>query len=55
MRTRQGSRAGFTLAELMVVIVIIELFLLIERRNLLNGVLEFMDSEDRPAAPRSPA
>jgi predicted PurR-regulated permease PerM len=29
--------------------VIIEIFLLIERRNLLNGTLEFMDSEDRPA------
>ena len=32
-----------------VVIVIIEIFLLIERRHLLNGVLEFMDTEDRPA------
>ncbi|HEY7450896.1 MAG TPA: AI-2E family transporter [Candidatus Limnocylindria bacterium] len=32
-----------------VIIVIIEIFLLIERRNLLNGTLEFMDSEDRPA------
>lgn len=32
-----------------VVIVIIEIFLLIERRSLLNGVLEFMDTEDRPA------
>ncbi|HEV7199929.1 MAG TPA: AI-2E family transporter [Candidatus Limnocylindria bacterium] len=33
----------------LVVIVIIEIFLLIERRPLLDGVLEFMDSEDRPA------
>jgi putative heme transporter len=33
----------------LVVIVIIEIFLLIERRHLLNGVLEFMDTEDRPA------
>ena len=32
-----------------VVIVIIEIFLLIERRHLLDGVLEFMDTEDRPA------
>ena len=32
-----------------VIIVIIEIFLLIERRHLLNGVLEFMDTEDRPA------
>jgi predicted PurR-regulated permease PerM len=32
-----------------VIIVIIEIFLLIERRNLMGGVLEFMDSEDRPA------
>jgi predicted PurR-regulated permease PerM len=32
-----------------VIIVIIEVFLLIERRNLMNGSLEFMDSEDRPA------
>lgn len=32
-----------------VIIVIIEIFLLIERRNLLGGVLEFMDTEDRPA------
>ena len=32
-----------------VIIVIIEIFLLIERRQLLNGVLEFMDTEDRPA------
>jgi predicted PurR-regulated permease PerM len=32
-----------------VIIVIIEVFLLIERRNLMGGVLEFMDSEDRPA------
>jgi putative heme transporter len=32
-----------------VVIIIIEIFLLIERRHLLDGVLEFMDTEDRPA------
>ncbi len=32
-----------------VIIVIIEIFLLIERRHLLDGVLEFMDTEDRPA------
>ena len=32
-----------------VVIVIIEIFLLIERRHLLDGMLEFMDTEDRPA------
>jgi predicted PurR-regulated permease PerM len=32
-----------------VIIVIIEIFLLIERRNLMGGVLEFMDTEDRPA------
>jgi predicted PurR-regulated permease PerM len=32
-----------------VIIVIIEIFLLIERRHLMNGVLEFMDAEDRPA------
>jgi predicted PurR-regulated permease PerM len=32
-----------------VVIVIIEIFLLIERRSLMSGLLEFMDSEDRPA------
>jgi predicted PurR-regulated permease PerM len=32
-----------------VVIIIIEIFLLIERQHLLNGVLEFMDTEDRPA------
>jgi predicted PurR-regulated permease PerM len=32
-----------------VIIVIMEIFLLIERRHLMNGVLEFMDSEDRPA------
>jgi predicted PurR-regulated permease PerM len=32
-----------------VIIVIIEVFLLIERRNLMGGVLEFMDTEDRPA------
>jgi predicted PurR-regulated permease PerM len=32
-----------------VLIVIIEIFLLIERRDLLGGVLEFMDEEDRPA------
>ena len=31
------------------VIVIIEIFLLIERRHLLDGMLEFMDTEDRPA------
>lgn len=32
-----------------VIIVIIEIFLLIERQHLLNGVLEFMDTSDRPA------
>ena len=32
-----------------VIIVIIEIFVLIERRGLLDGTLEFMDSEDRPA------
>jgi len=50
-----GGLLGLTITTIalianVVVIVIIELFLLIERRNLLTGVLEFMDSEDRPAA-----
>ena len=49
-----GGLLGLTVSTIVVIanvviIVIIEIFLLIERRHLLDGVLEFMDTEDRPA------
>ena len=50
-----GGLLGLTVSTIaviasVVVIIIIEVFLVIERTSLLNGVIEFMDSEDRPAA-----
>jgi predicted PurR-regulated permease PerM len=52
-----GGLLGLTVSAVMiaanvVIIIIIEVFLLVERRSLMGGILEFMDSDDRPATRR---